>query len=180
MPFASPAQFGELTSVAANKFELVMDLKTGKGAGPTISRKLPGGGEVTNDVAIGTSQTPVFAQARQSSSSSADVCSNDSRKNRISVTASTSPIWVARDARGRFSLSGRCTKAAVRLAAGRRRFDTRILFMNDVEHITNLLEKALIERVHFILRETGHFVSLEDAQNIFLRVAIRAVKRASS
>ena len=52
--------------------------------------------------------------------------------------------------------------------------------MNDVEHITNLLEKALIERVHFILRETGHFVSLEDAQNIFLRVAIRAVKRASS
>jgi len=28
VPFASPAQFGELTSVAANKFELVMDLKT--------------------------------------------------------------------------------------------------------------------------------------------------------
>jgi len=69
-------------------------------------------------------------------------------------------------------------RSASRLGDGG--FDTRILFMNDVEHITNLLEKALIERVHFILRETGHFVSLEDAQNIFLRVAIRAVKRASS
>ena len=51
--------------------------------------------------------------------------------------------------------------------------------MDGIEHITDLLEKALVERVQFILSETGHYVSLEEAQNIFLRVATKAVKRAA-
>lgn len=52
------------------------------------------------------------------------------------------------------------------------------MVMDDIEHITDLLEKALVERVQFILNETGHPVSLEEAQNIFLRVATKAVRRA--